>query len=311
MGWLVQTERDGSIGGSAVARGKGQRKLQLWYCRLCCLCQHSMSQTSTAIRITSMEDAVWHRSSSSFSSSAYFTCSPVAGTKRCCGLMDLKHSKMSGSVPCFAHVRGSTPPPPQLAVRHKANLLADEDDVHGIPLGAQTPPGHSNVVFDTSIFEMDVWKTLGQKPPLKDSQQPLGPHSALFEDKDAVIVDERDRTPRNKPDWLRDFPPPPQPHWHVQPTEASAPAGSSGEGPLSIGSVGHPENCAIACRYRRRKGGCRLGTSCPQCHLCFWQRSLVNGAQRTKQQIEQQEETHEQLDSQPSEIGRASCRERV
>ena len=133
----------------------------------------------------------------------------------------------------------------------------------------------------------------------RSSQQPLGPHSALFEDKDAVIVDERDRTPRNKPDWLRDFHPPPQPHWHVQPT-ASAPDGSSGEGPLSIGSVGHPENCAIACRYRRRKGGCRLGTSCPQCHLCFWQRSLVTGAQKTKQQIEQQEETREQLDSQPS-----------
>jgi len=41
---------------------------------------------------------------------------------------------------------------------------------------------------------------------------------------------------------------------------------------LSLGSIGHPHSCAAACRYVKRKGGCRDGTRCPNCHLCFWRR---------------------------------------
>lgn len=41
---------------------------------------------------------------------------------------------------------------------------------------------------------------------------------------------------------------------------------------LSVGSVGHPRHCAGACRYVKRKGGCREGERCPHCHLCFWSR---------------------------------------
>jgi len=42
---------------------------------------------------------------------------------------------------------------------------------------------------------------------------------------------------------------------------------------LSLGSVGHPHSCAGACRYVKRKGGCRDGANCSSCHLCFWRRT--------------------------------------
>jgi hypothetical protein len=41
----------------------------------------------------------------------------------------------------------------------------------------------------------------------------------------------------------------------------------------SLGSVGHPHCCAAPCRYVRRKGGCINGSSCPECHICHWQRN--------------------------------------
>jgi len=41
---------------------------------------------------------------------------------------------------------------------------------------------------------------------------------------------------------------------------------------LSLGSIGHPHSCASACRYVKRKGGCRDGARCQYCHLCFWRR---------------------------------------
>jgi len=40
----------------------------------------------------------------------------------------------------------------------------------------------------------------------------------------------------------------------------------------SVGSAGHPEQCAEACKYVKRKTGCLMGSACPQCHLCFWLR---------------------------------------
>lgn len=41
----------------------------------------------------------------------------------------------------------------------------------------------------------------------------------------------------------------------------------------SVGSVNHPDGCAAPCKYVKRKGGCRLGSSCPDCHLCHWRRT--------------------------------------
>lgn len=40
----------------------------------------------------------------------------------------------------------------------------------------------------------------------------------------------------------------------------------------SVGSQGHPKSCSSACKYLRRRGGCRDGALCPNCHLCRWQR---------------------------------------
>jgi len=45
---------------------------------------------------------------------------------------------------------------------------------------------------------------------------------------------------------------------------------------LSVGSRGHPHQCASACRYVRRKSGCRNGAACPNCHACLWRRNLVD-----------------------------------
>mmetsp|Transcript_36584 Transcript_36584/g.84115 ORF Transcript_36584/g.84115 Transcript_36584/m.84115 type:complete len:274 (+) Transcript_36584:67-888(+) len=40
----------------------------------------------------------------------------------------------------------------------------------------------------------------------------------------------------------------------------------------SLGSVGHPLNCAAPCKYKNRKGGCRDGRQCLCCHICQWTR---------------------------------------
>jgi len=42
---------------------------------------------------------------------------------------------------------------------------------------------------------------------------------------------------------------------------------------ISAGTRGHPHSCGAPCRYARRKGGCRDGASCPNCHVCLWQRT--------------------------------------
>lgn len=40
----------------------------------------------------------------------------------------------------------------------------------------------------------------------------------------------------------------------------------------TLGSVGHPHRCAKPCRYVKRKGGCKDGAQCLNCHICFWRR---------------------------------------
>eukprot|EP00434_Breviolum_minutum_P036241 symbB.v1.2.032107.t1/scaffold3809.1/size49892/1 len=55
------------------------------------------------------------------------------------------------------------------------------------------------------------------------------------------------------------MPPPPAPH--VVPRESRKPRGAI----ISKGSVGHPFTCATACKYVKRKGGCRDGADCPHC----------------------------------------------
>jgi len=44
---------------------------------------------------------------------------------------------------------------------------------------------------------------------------------------------------------------------------------------ISLGSVGHPYTCGAACKYVRRKSGCRDGSDCSSCHLCVWNRKAT------------------------------------
>ena len=43
-------------------------------------------------------------------------------------------------------------------------------------------------------------------------------------------------------------------------------------GAVSIGTLNHPHGCGRPCRHARRKGGCRDGVDCPDCHACLWTR---------------------------------------
>mmetsp|Transcript_46736 Transcript_46736/g.111149 ORF Transcript_46736/g.111149 Transcript_46736/m.111149 type:complete len:283 (-) Transcript_46736:163-1011(-) len=54
----------------------------------------------------------------------------------------------------------------------------------------------------------------------------------------------------------------------------------------SIGSLNHPHACRGACKYRRRKGGCRDGRKCQCCHFCQWSRQSA-----PKETTEQSEAT--------------------
>mmetsp|Transcript_53379 Transcript_53379/g.135422 ORF Transcript_53379/g.135422 Transcript_53379/m.135422 type:complete len:80 (+) Transcript_53379:125-364(+) len=40
----------------------------------------------------------------------------------------------------------------------------------------------------------------------------------------------------------------------------------------SVGTIGHPFNCALACKYARKPKGCKDGSSCSRCHECEWNR---------------------------------------
>lgn len=57
-----------------------------------------------------------------------------------------------------------------------------------------------------------------------------------------------------------------------QPLRAPNPKHSQVPSLVSMGTVGHPVSCGTPCRYVKRKGGCRDGSACLNCHLCFWVR---------------------------------------
>merc|ERR1719181_967027 len=42
--------------------------------------------------------------------------------------------------------------------------------------------------------------------------------------------------------------------------------------PLSLGSIGHPNSCAPACKYNGKKSGCKDGQLCDRCRVCNWTR---------------------------------------
>jgi len=64
--------------------------------------------------------------------------------------------------------------------------------------------------------------------------------------------------------------------WVRHPASAESPEQLPEEGlpevSASVGSLNHPHGCGEACKYLNRKGGCRDGKACPNCHLCQWTR---------------------------------------
>ncbi|CAE7736214.1 IPCS1, partial [Symbiodinium necroappetens] len=50
----------------------------------------------------------------------------------------------------------------------------------------------------------------------------------------------------------------------------------------SIGSRGHPEHCAWACRFMKREAGCINKELCPRCHLCTWSKATLKREQAAK-----------------------------
>jgi len=50
------------------------------------------------------------------------------------------------------------------------------------------------------------------------------------------------------------------------------PSESPGDVCSSIGSIGHPYSCGLACKYASRPSGCKDGRMCSRCHCCRWQR---------------------------------------
>mmetsp|Transcript_3627 Transcript_3627/g.9157 ORF Transcript_3627/g.9157 Transcript_3627/m.9157 type:complete len:185 (+) Transcript_3627:101-655(+) len=52
------------------------------------------------------------------------------------------------------------------------------------------------------------------------------------------------------------------------------------EDPPSIGSIGHPHTCKDACKYVRKRRGCKDGANCERCHLCSWNQSSARRGHR-------------------------------
>jgi len=92
--------------------------------------------------------------------------------------------------------------------------------------------------------------------------------------------------------------PPPAQHPVPQPSRNRASQleleGSSAPGHISQGTVGHPMSCAAPCKYVKRKGGCKDGAACSNCHKCFWNKDKKkpqNATEEPKKEAEEAEGT--------------------
>ncbi|CAE7885142.1 por, partial [Symbiodinium microadriaticum] len=85
--------------------------------------------------------------------------------------------------------------------------------------------------------------------------------------------------------------PPPQPHSVQRPPKdprfRPIPLADRANLVFSKGSVGHPFTCAAACRYVKRKGGCRRGADCNLCHECFWSKDSEMWEQAQEEKVAQ------------------------
>jgi len=76
--------------------------------------------------------------------------------------------------------------------------------------------------------------------------------------------------------------PPPTPHSVQRPAKDPRfrPIPDRANVVISKGSVGHPFACAAACKYVKRKGGCRDGANCLLCHECFWSKTSSKDSEK-------------------------------
>lgn len=141
-----------------------------------------------------------------------------------------------------------TPVPPSwvLPAALQAPFIAD---------GEQTPEGVAGLLNTADLLEkISQLQAQTRHPPGLSLQE----------------VDESESDPEV-------FGAPPLPHPVARPAkvglQTSTPTAEQKSTVRSLGTVGHPFSCASPCRYVKRKGGCRDGADCPNCHECFWTKS--------------------------------------
>lgn len=50
----------------------------------------------------------------------------------------------------------------------------------------------------------------------------------------------------------------------------------------SLGSIGHPHSCGLACKYSAKARGCKDGVDCNRCHTCKFNRRGSNRVERAQ-----------------------------
>lgn len=68
--------------------------------------------------------------------------------------------------------------------------------------------------------------------------------------------------------------------------EAPAPPGAA----FSCGTVGHPDSCAVPCKFFGTVRGCKDGMACSHCHACQW-RSSMRRTMRSRRSYDSEDPT--------------------
>eukprot|EP00913_Durusdinium_trenchii_P000997 g920.t1 len=147
-------------------------------------------------------------------------------------------------------------------------MTIDTDKLLSVPSGYLTP-------LPPSLASGDLHEKLSSLAAKQWSQEALDLPKPTF-------ADDFCQVPLDEQSFIS---PPPAPHAVARESKRNRLA------VISKGSVGHPYNCAAACKYVKRKGGCRDGADCPNCHECFWSKATAKEAEtRNDAQMVQQDE---------------------
>ncbi|CAE7401492.1 unnamed protein product [Symbiodinium natans] len=168
----------------------------------------------------------------------------------------------------------------------------------------QNHPEISNLKLVFSTLERGLpslrrgWRTPDPSPTRRGLPK-CAPYAELLEEKapaeergrDAPKDDEGDNTP-SPGRGLRFRTPSPEPimpmpavpaifPWPIVAEAEHGPTSMQYKWCVSIGSQGHPYNCAPACKYAAKSKGCKDGVNCDRCHLC--RRCAVSYAECVKE----------------------------